>query len=348
VTCMIARSRPSLPTALPGTGLPGRTKVACTSLFTLSSPPAHHPVFDHFERWKGPDEIDFDHNFLGVRTRFAFFLDKEQWQRRPRPSDPIHDPGYPGVDNEYFEWIDVLETVLDAKDRFTMVELGAGYGRWLSYGAAAARAIGLDYALVGLEAEPTHFRWLAEHLRDNSIPADRCTLVEAAVDSDDGWVDFWVGDSINWYGQRIESQTPTGRPGLRDRLVRTRDAVTRRRSLRRVRALSLRSVLAEFELIDLIDVDIQGAEVDVLTAAPEVLDAKVKRVHVGTHSVENEAALRRFFTELGWKNLNDYSCFSEVETPWGAVEFQDGVQTWINPRLSAVGDEPSITSRGLL
>src|SRR5271154_222622 len=34
----------------------------------------------------------------------------------------------PGED--YLEWIDIVEAVSSAKDRFVMFELGAGYGRW--------------------------------------------------------------------------------------------------------------------------------------------------------------------------------------------------------------------------
>ena len=38
---------------------------------------------------------------------------------------------YPDFCEEYFEWIDVLESVLAADQQFVMIELGAGYGRWL-------------------------------------------------------------------------------------------------------------------------------------------------------------------------------------------------------------------------
>ena len=59
-----------------------------------------------------------------------------------------------------------------------MVELGAGYGRWIVNAAAAVRAYrDLPSSLTAVEAEPTHFRWLELHCSDNGVTA---TLVHAA------------------------------------------------------------------------------------------------------------------------------------------------------------------------
>ena len=71
-----------------------------------------------------------------------------------------------------------------------------------------------------------------------------------------------------------------------------------------------------------------------LESAEDALPDKVKRIHVGTHSAENERRLRVLFERLGWETLNDYPCGAEVETPWGLIRFQDGVQTWLNTRFA--------------
>jgi hypothetical protein len=86
--------------------------------------------------------------------------------------------------------------------------------------------------------------------------------------------------------------------------------------------------------VDLIDLDVQGTELIVLSSAVEQLSQKVKRVHIGTHGEEIESGLRTLFQNLGWTKLNDYACGSESETPWGVIKFGDGVQTWINPKLT--------------
>ena len=49
----------------------------------------------------------------------------------------------PAFDEEYCEWIDVLEAVQAAYGRFTMIEFGAGYSRWASRTWTAARQRGL-------------------------------------------------------------------------------------------------------------------------------------------------------------------------------------------------------------
>jgi hypothetical protein len=66
---------------------------------------------------------------------------------------------YPPFDEEYFEWIDLLEAITSAKGQFTMLELGGGWGRWTANAATALRHLGgLPHTLVVVEAESTHFQ----------------------------------------------------------------------------------------------------------------------------------------------------------------------------------------------
>jgi len=87
----------------------------------------HHPVFFEFNKYSGKANINYIVNFLGVKTNKAFHL-----------PNYLHEDGehfvstdYPPFDEEYFEWIDILESVIESKRHFTMFELGAGYGRWI-------------------------------------------------------------------------------------------------------------------------------------------------------------------------------------------------------------------------
>jgi len=98
----------------------------------------HHPVLDPFEPLQVDLGDDWDVNFLGVRTRRMFWIGGDE---------PRQDAGnLPRPNEEYIEWIDVLEAVSNARDRFTMVELGAGWGRWLVNAAAALRHRSNDVA----------------------------------------------------------------------------------------------------------------------------------------------------------------------------------------------------------
>jgi FkbM family methyltransferase len=242
-------------------------------------------------------------NWVGVTTRREFFDDDLGFVKvTPPPSD-----------SEMFEWIDVLEAVTRAEGVLTMLELGAGYGRWIVNAAAALRAYsGLPYSLTAVEAEPTHFEWLETHCRDNDVDAN---LVHAAVASSGGSVEFGVGRPASWYGQAIADETWS------PERVMTVEAVT------------LTDLLEPLGRVDLVHCDIQGAEADVFEEAVASVAAKVRRVHIGTHGADVEERLRELFSSLGWGNRNDYASGSSAQTPWGRIEFQDGVQTWLNQRL---------------
>jgi hypothetical protein len=136
-----------------------------------------------------------------------------------------------------------------------MLELGAGPGRGIANGAAAARSLGRPFHVVGVEAEPTHFRWMQEHLRDNRI-AENAETIEAAAAPSDGKVPFHVGAPSDGTGS-----------------------------------------------------------------------------HIGIRSNENEERLRVLSCSLGRHARNDYAGGATHETPYGAIPFEDGVQTWINLRL---------------
>src|SRR5579862_6019779 len=272
-----------------------------------------HPVFDRFKCWEGTVPEGLLINFLGATTLESLwsqlFSPLEQYPKN-RAERSVKTE-YPEFNEEYFEWVDLLEAVASAEGQFVMLELGAGWGRWSANAIAALRQSNdIPYHLVLVEAEPSHFQWMIDHLRANRIDLGRCRLIEAAVAGKDGRVGFNVhSDPVNDYGQTIGGSTE-------------------------VAAVSLNTLLAPLERIDLIDIDVQGAEFDVLNAAQEALDQKVKRLHVATHSHQIEGALCSLFGRLGWNCLHNFPCQTSIDTEWGTISFQDGVQTWINPAHS--------------
>jgi hypothetical protein len=101
----------------------------------------------------------------------------------------------------------------------------------------------------------------------------------------------------------------------------------------KTRSYILTDILPATDRIDLIDMDVQGEELRVISPAIEALDQKVARLHIGTHSPEIEQGLRELLHRHGWKCAADYAGGRTNDTPWGPIEFVDGVQSWINPRL---------------
>ena len=290
----------------------------------------HHEVFYKFKCWQGEVQPGFTPNFLGVVTREHFFTSWMEYH----PDKRFVTTAYPEVNEEYFEWIDLLEAVTQAHEKFTMIELGAGWGRWLVNAAVALRAYsGIPCQLIGVEAEPTHFQWMKTHFQDNRLDIDNHQLIQAAVADQDGKGWFLMGRPDRCYGQYLLSK-PSRLQWFRSLISNLKDAKDSFR-IKRVKTVSLSTLLRPLDRVDLVDLDIQGAELLVLDAASNQLTQKVKKVHVETHNPNVEVGVRQLFQGLGWEKLNDYSGGNrESPTPWGIIKFQGGCQTWINPRLS--------------
>ena len=304
----------------------------------------HHPAITAHDDVVVPCPSGFDCDFLGLKTRRSFFSSMAADVPAAVPRS-----GYPSFDEEYFEWIDILEAVEQADDTFVMIELGAGYGRWCARAAAAVRRKpNCRFQCVAVEAEPAHFRWIYDHFRDNGIDPDDHELIWAAVGAQPGFVPFWVGAADGWYGQSIAvNQVPPLPDAATRRRLKARSALGRppvissdERSVVWTPCVTLADILAPYPRVDLIDLDVQGAEFDVLASAIDLIDQRVRRLHIGTHSPQLEEQLRQLFSAHGWQNINDYPGQSTAQTPYGAIQFGDGVQTWVNPVVLGA-DAPS-------
>ena len=304
----------------------------------------HHPAITAHDAVVGPCSSGFDCDFLGVKTRRSFVSAMAGHVPDVAPSVT-----YPSFDEEYFEWIDILEAVEQADETFVMIELGAGYGRWSARaGAAVRRKPNCRFHCVAVEAEPAHFRWIHDHFRDNDIDPDDHELIWAAVGAQPGFVPFWVGAADGWYGQSIAvNQVPPLPDAATRRRLRARSALGRppvissdERSVIWTPCVTLADILAPYPRVDLIDLDVQGAEFDVLASTIDLVDQRVRRLHIGTHSPQIEQQLRQLLSAHAWQNIHDYPGQSTAQTPYGAIQFDDGVQTWVNPVVLGA-DAPS-------
>jgi FkbM family methyltransferase len=302
----------------------------------MEKPPAHHPVFSHFDFRLRPQEPGLIVNGLGVKTRESF-MDMSRWRVKIKPGD------LPEFNESYFEWVEILSAVHSSRGRFVMIELGAGYGAWVVAAAAALRQTSdVQPLLVAVEAEPSRFSYISQHFIDNGIDPSAHVLIEAAVGARTRGRRAWfeVGEPRETYGAAMyrEDAVPSlrshGFHALRAALKRWRHRIDGKRHLAKVRVVNLPDVLAKTGPVDLLDMDIQGAELEGVEDSRESLDRLVKRVHIGTHGSDIEEGLRRCFGALGWTKINDFATRSRQATPFGEIDFQDGVQTWLNPKLA--------------
>lgn len=246
---------------------------------------------------------------LGVTTRREFAI------------GPARDMIGPPLAREAFEWMALLDAVEDSSGMFTMLELGAGFGRWTVRAAAAVRRYrpNLRYRLVAVEAEPTHFEWLRAHVEDNHVGSDgagTCHCVNAAVSAAAGEDDFYYGDPAAWYGQALLRSENAGA-----------DA-----PVRRVKTITLSQLLESADAVDLIDLDIQGAELEVLREASALL-RRVRRVSVETHSSKIDDELPETFAgaEGSWSLIAQAPLGARLRTPVGNANFEGGgIQVWHN------------------
>ena len=85
--------------------------------------------------------------------------------------------------------------------------------------------------------------------------------------------------------------------------------------------------------IDLVHVDIQGAELELLTELFEFLCKKVKYIFIGTHSKKIESGLFDLFSNSGsWSIEMERPAIFRIENGRPIIEV-DGVQSWRNDAL---------------
>jgi FkbM family methyltransferase len=279
-------------------------------------------IFRSFRPWSGWVSEGFFADWTGIKTRvevWAFSADFLEVFNKGRHEK--HD--VPLTDEHVLDWAPLAQAVQESSEPFRMAALGAGWGRWLAAGSALASQVGRNYRLLGVEAEPQHFEWLLRHFRDNGIAEDRYIAVHAAATGKPGDCWFETGNPQAWYGQSVRFDE---------------DARAEGAQLRRTKGIAIDGVLELLSPLDYMHMDIQGAELDFLSYRPELFDAKVRLVNIGTHSAKIEVGLRQLFERLGWECLYDVRLGSKHRVRVGdkvvpSVEFGDGVQVWRNTKL---------------
>jgi FkbM family methyltransferase len=247
---------------------------------------------------------------LGVTTRSDFVSGETV--------SMVGDP----LPHEAFEWMALFDAIAEASTRFTMLEVGAGFGRWTVRAAAAIRRYrpDLTYRLVAVEAEPTHFEWLAIHTADNEVmphsSEGTCELINAAVSRNRGEEPFYFGDPAAWYGQALVRPENVGAEA----------------PIQPVATVGLSEILRKLDRVDLIDLDIQGAESEVLSESASLL-GRVSRIYVETHSSVIDEHLVNIFEHADgdWSQVVAVPLGADRLTPLGEANFDDGgVQLWVN------------------
>ena len=299
-----------------------------------------HPVFLHFNRTPAFDDADFHTNFVGSRARHDWF-----------PSPPQTDPGPQMTNNvvltyanggllpdplgdDWYEWVDVLEAINAAQNGFAMIELGAGFGRWVVNAALAVQrhktGISGPLWLCAVEPSPTRFSWMRQHFQDNGLnPDDHCLLrCGVSVDGAPAVMPAETHvDARNGYGNRLFQVSP-----LATRIV-LRDRNDQPVGHDKIKTQTIGQIIGR-RTIDLLDMDIEGDEFIALEPFTDLLAAQVRRIHIGTHAPEIERQLCTLLTDTGFVLTRFLRCNDRNHTRNGVVTCLNGVQSWFNPALA--------------
>lgn len=249
---------------------------------------------------------------------------------------PIPTDTYLGEAIEYVGFAVAVERAT-GRDTLTIVELGAGWGPWVSLGSVNAHRLGFPNArIVAFEADGVRYNALRQHLAlNNIVPADapaegeaggyQWKLHHAAAHWEDS-VLYWPAESNVLDAGMAAITDPDATNDYRGQPIATIE----------VKAVSVTRALAHLDIIDFMHIDIQGGEEDLLPRIIDDLQTKVRVLFLGTHSRKIEGDFIQMLGDRGWHLFRERPCqfypMSDAPTLVGRT-YMDGAQLWINPRL---------------
>ena len=260
-------------------------------------------------------------NFMGLKVPVAVFP----------PVLAAMDGQVEGVPNpgnwhaDIAEWAAALYAVQAAQPRgnVRVVELGCGWGCWLNITGMAARHLGLDIALIGIEGDANHLANARATLDLNGFASNDYRLVH--------------GIAAPARGRAIFPGPAAGEAGWGGEAIFDPDAATLNRAEQdpAVQVLDCFPLpdLSDGDAIDLLHIDIQGAEADFARGNLAAMQSHVRRVLIGTHSRVIEGQLQDLFLTAGWRMEMDRPAIAPLVDGVPQIHI-DGVQMWANPALA--------------
>lgn len=221
------------------------------------------------------------------------------------------------------EWAAALKTVEMARETYRILELGCGWGCWITNMGVAARARGLEVELIGIDGDQHHLDMARATLELNGFSDKSFRLVHGIASHEPGQAVFprsAPGDAN--YGRSAEPLSEADRPA---------DAGVQPE--RQILDCYTIEQLSGAALLDLLHVDIQGAECSFLVGSFSHVRRHVRRVLVGTHSRIIEGDLMRHFLAEGWRLEMERPAIAPLQKGV-PITLIDGVQLWANPDLA--------------
>jgi FkbM family methyltransferase len=274
-------------------------------------------VVERFASFSGPGKPGYVTDHLGGITRTSFVSVLPQFDGQVWPSPLVSEKLFP-----ISEWIGTLRSVAEADPAkpFVMMEFGAGWGPWCVSSFMACKQRGItDAHVTAVEASHHHAAFARQNFIDNSLPAKTSHVIEGAVGASDGYVEFpELDDPSVDYGGSVGDTPMANRP--------------KPTKLVRVTAYSINTLLKNVDYVNLIHIDVQGAEAAAVAAGLDSLNKKAHRLVIGTHGREIEHQLLDTLSKAGWLLEYDLACTYSINAGKFSLH-ADGCQLWRNPKV---------------
>jgi FkbM family methyltransferase len=180
---------------------------------------------------------------------------------------------------------DAMEALLKPGQVF--IDVGVNKG---DFTLLAAKLVGVDGAVLACEPEPENCKWIRRSIDLNGY--ENVRLFELALSDESGEAPLFIGEKSGWH-TLLPNQNNAGR-----------GAVT-------VRTRTLDSLLAEIGFarpIDIMKIDVEGAEINVLHGARETLTASrdlILLLDIHPHLGVDPLKVRTLLNELGFSIYQD-------------------------------------------
>eukprot|EP00928_Gymnodinium_smaydae_P034854 TRINITY_DN24612_c0_g1_i1.p1 TRINITY_DN24612_c0_g1~~TRINITY_DN24612_c0_g1_i1.p1 ORF type:complete len:480 (+),score=56.64 TRINITY_DN24612_c0_g1_i1:40-1479(+) len=282
------------------------------NLFAGTCSARHASVFHRFPPIIGPTPRRHSLDFLGIATdeTFSCRVSMGEWASfNPNRKFECwgHETGswrqrWPIVDEEYFEWADVLEAAASAADRgsgFAVAEVGSGtHAIWGIRAAVAFNRLAQPEAtcdVLSVEAFRPDPERLRQHVAAN-LPEDRCNIISS---------DTKIGGTETL-------------------------------------ASILDGARARVRLWDLVDMDIQGSELQVVRSELHLLRARARALHISTHSRAMHFEILGRLRAAGWTIRFDFAPRSIASLGrFGPLVSDDGHISALSPDATHVNLMPT-------
>ena len=224
----------------------------------------------------------------------------------------------------------LLSVLADIKRKHVdMFELGAGWGRIclevagvIDHGIIPLTAA--TYRCLASEGEPIHYQWAKEHFEIQNING---VVVHSAVSNKNGKCWFNIGPSPDsCYGQAIESPiSRRKRPRIGSLLN-----IIKKRAIR-IPAYTIDRLIKTygFDHVDIIHIDVQGAEYEVMQGAAEsIKNDLIDYLWISTHHEELNDALRRLLSPKFDLIIDIYPRSLGKVDGFAPIRCHDGIQIY--------------------